>query len=113
MVGRRGERANGAGRVDIDDLAKEIEALKRRMTEWEDWASNFAEVLRRRSEEMRQAAGRLDQAEKRYSRLLERTDELERYAADQLGADVADLRKAMRGIGIVASGVEPRPIQVN
>lgn len=91
----------------MDDLVAEIELLKQRMTEMEEWAADLADVLRRRTEELRQAAGRLEHAEARCRQLMDRTDEIERFAADQLGADVADLRKAMRGIGIVASAVQP------
>lgn len=96
----------------MDDLVAEIELLKQRMTEMEEWCADLAGVLRQRTEELRQAAGRLEQADVRYRALLQRTDEIERFAADQLGADVADLRKAMRGIGVVASGLMQRPVEV-
>lgn len=97
----------------MDDLVVEIEALKKRMTDWEDWSADLADVLRHRTEELRQAADRLDAAERRYSQFAERHEVLERFAAEQLGADVADLRRAMRGIGLVASAIEPRAVQVN
>lgn len=91
----------------MDDPKAEIEALKKRMTEWEDWAADLADVLRRRTEELRQAAGRLEATETRYRQLAASHEDLERFAAEQLGSDVADLRKAMRGIGIVASSAFP------
>lgn len=90
-----------------------VRALEQRLGEVEEWAAELAGVLRRRTEELRQAAGRLTQAEETCRTLLQRTEEVERYAAEQLGAEVTDLRKAMRGIGVVASGLKSRSVELN
>lgn len=92
----------------VDDLVADVQALKERVGEIEEWAAELAAALRRSAEELRQAAGRLEEADRRYRALLARTEEVERFAADQLGGDVADLRRVMNGIGMsihVAGGV--------
>jgi chromosome segregation ATPase len=91
----------------MSDLADDVVLLKQRMAELEEWAASLAEVHRRTTEELREAAGRLDSSERRYSQLLERHERLEQYAAEQLGQDVAELRRTVRGIGIVASSAFP------
>lgn len=111
-AGAPAARAKSGGEK-MGGVEDRVSLLEDRITEIEEWNSQLADVLRRRTEELREAGGRLESAERRLSKLLDRHEELERYAAQQLGRDVDDLRKAVRGIGIVASALEPRPVQVD